>query len=175
MGKQILIISLANFESRKHEIGRQLVEAARVETQQGRVDVEACNAQNKACCKTLPSDSACAVLLQDTGFFLVSDHGIEENLIDEAFKKAKSTLDLPFSLDRYVGWRGLDELQSVTGELSLTGSNVPRSDHQATRSPGYTTKQRRCSVLGMDACHLCSKAKQPEATHCVAVYTVAGN
>lgn len=60
---------------------------------------------------------------KDTGFFLVSDHGIEENLIDEAFQKAKSALDLPdtvkknypFSLDRYVGWRGLDELQSVTG------------------------------------------------------------
>jgi len=30
MGKQILIVSLANFESRKHEIGRQLVEAAKV-------------------------------------------------------------------------------------------------------------------------------------------------
>ncbi len=65
--------------------------------------------------------------VQDTGFFLVSDHGIEEDLVDEAFQKAKTALDLPdkvkkkypFSLDRYVGWRGLDELQSVTGELSV--------------------------------------------------------
>jgi len=81
----------------------------------------------------LSSGGTCAVLLQDTGFFLVSDHGIEDNVIDEAFQKAKSALDLPdtvkknypFSLDRYVGWRGLDELQSVTGELSLTRSNVP--------------------------------------------------
>ena len=55
----------------------------------------------------------------------MSDHGVEEELIDEAFQKAKSALDLPdsikqkypFSLDRYVGWRGLDELQSVTGKL----------------------------------------------------------
>ena len=110
-------------------------------TQLLHVDVKACNAQNEVCCGTLPSDGTYAVLLQDTGFFLVSDHGIEENLIDEAFQKAKSALDLPdtvkknypFSLDRYVGWRGLDELQSVTGELSLTRSNVPRNDHLATR------------------------------------------
>ena len=106
---------------------------------------------HEACSAVLPSDDSCAVLLQDTGFFLVSDHGIEENLIDEAFQKAKSALDLPdtvkknypFSLDRYVGWRGLDELQSVTGELSLTRSNVPRNDHL------MTAKQRRYSSLGM--------------------------
>ncbi len=133
MGKQILIVSLANFESRKHEIGRQLVEAAKVgQTKLVHVDVEACSARNEACYDTLSSDGICVGLLQDTGFFLISDHGIEENLIDEAFQKAKSALDLPdtvkknypFSLDRYVGWRGLDELQSVTGELSLTRSNV---------------------------------------------------
>lgn len=72
------------------------------------------------------------LIVQDTGFFLVSDHGIEQALIDEAFEKAKSALDLPdevkksypFSLDRYVGWRGLDELQSVTGELSIRSNFV---------------------------------------------------
>lgn len=72
------------------------------------------------------------LIVQDTGFFLVSDHGIEQGLIDEAFEKAKSALDLPdevkksypFSLDRYVGWRGLDELQSVTGELSIRSNFV---------------------------------------------------
>ena len=30
MGKRILIVSLADFERRKHEIGKQLVEASKV-------------------------------------------------------------------------------------------------------------------------------------------------
>ncbi|KAK9812273.1 hypothetical protein WJX73_009505 [Symbiochloris irregularis] len=88
MGRKILKISLHDFEARKHEVGKQVVEACR-----------------------------------DTGFFLLSDHGVPDADIDEAFAQAKRALDLPgktkkkypFSLDRYVGWRGLDELSSVTG------------------------------------------------------------
>lgn len=116
----------------------------------------------------MSSGGTCAVLLQDTGFFLVSDHGIEDNVIDEAFQKAKSALDLPdtvkknypFSLDRYVGWRGLDELQSVTGELSLTRSNVPPA--MIIRLHDEQAKLQRNSVVAASWAwtrgHLCSKA-----------------
>lgn len=88
MPRRILKVSLADFESRKLEIAAQVVEG-----------------------------------FKDAGFILVSDHGVPSASIDEAFAQAKRALELPsdvkrkypFSLDRYVGWRGVDELSSVTG------------------------------------------------------------
>ncbi|KAI7838916.1 hypothetical protein COHA_007322 [Chlorella ohadii] len=82
------VISLANFEERKHEIAQQLFKAA-----------------------------------SEVGFFYITDHGIPQEEIDRAFATGINFLDRekefktqwPFNPDSYLGYRGPDELETVTG------------------------------------------------------------
>ncbi|EFN58207.1 hypothetical protein CHLNCDRAFT_20260, partial [Chlorella variabilis] len=88
MTREVVTISLANYEERQQEIAQQLYRAAK-----------------------------------DVGFFYISDHGIPQEEVDHAFATGKSFLELdketkahyPFNPDTYLGWRGPDELETVTG------------------------------------------------------------
>ena len=63
------------------------------------------------------------------GFFYIADHGIPQEEIDRAFATGQEFLALdtetktryPFNPDSYLGHRGPDELETVTGEGSAGG------------------------------------------------------
>ncbi|GAB4822422.1 hypothetical protein N2152v2_009468 [Parachlorella kessleri] len=88
MVRQIVEVSLDDFDTRRDEIAQQLFSAAK-----------------------------------DVGFFYISGHGIAQEEIDAAFAAGRAFFGLPkaakerypFNPETYLGWRGPDELETVTG------------------------------------------------------------
>lgn len=88
MGRKIITVDISNFEERKQEIASQLLEASK-----------------------------------DVGFFYIGGHGIPQEDFERVLKAGQSFLALPdivkaqwpFNPDSYLGHRGPDELETVTG------------------------------------------------------------